>query len=449
MRVVVLGVGTVGRSIAEYLCADRHEVTVVDCDPECINQIKEGKQLDVRALLGSASQSSVLFHAGVFGADLCLAVTGIDEVNIVAASIAKEMGARRSLARVYSPVFHDLSTFDYQRHFKIDRLLSLEYLSAVELARTIRYPGAMFVEDFARGEIEMQAFALLAESPALGVPLRELKLPKGVRIGSIYRAKKIWIAGPEDQLLLGDQITLIGTREEIDEVKELFSIKPPPKQWVVIAGGGETGYHLAQLLQSRRFSVLVLEWDQNRTDYLATHLPQATVLRTDIRHWETLEESQVGRADVFVACTGDDENNIMACVEARELGVKTCMAVISRPDYAKVIGKLGIAYTVSPREVITRHVQAFLTTGPVIYERSWTEDKTIEVFEIEVLSGAPITQHVLAQAALPSQCLVAAVVRENYAWVPGADDRLEPGDTVVVLADRSVREEMIQAFTPR
>jgi len=447
MRVVVLGAGTVGTSIAELLCTHGHEVTVVDRDPECIKRVRE--ELDVRALVGSASQSCVLFQAEVSGVDLCLAVTGVDEVNIVAGSMAKAMGARRTLARVYSPVFCDLSTFDYQRHFRIDRLLSLEHLSAVELARSIRYPGAMLVEDFARGEVEMQAFALTAKNAALGVSLRELKLPKGVRIGSIHREEKVWIAGADDRLQLGDHITLIGARDQIDEVKEMFSIEPPAKQRVVIAGGGETGYHLAQLLQGRRFSVSILEWDKARCEFLAAHLPHATVIQTDIRRRQSLEEERIGQAEVFVACTGDDENNIMACVEARDLGAKTCLALINRPDYANVIGKLGIAHAVSPREAIARHVLAFLNTGPVISRLPLTQDGQIDVLEIEVLPGAPVTQHVLAQAALPAQCLAAAVVRENYAWVPGADDRLAPGDTVVFLADRAVFKEIVQMFTPQ
>jgi len=447
MRVVVLGAGTVGTSIAELLCTHGHEVTVVDRDPECIKRVRE--ELDVRALVGSASQSCVLFQAEVSGVDLCLAVTGVDEVNIVAGSMAKAMGARRTLARVYSPVFCDLSTFDYQRHFRIDRLLSLEHLSAVELARSIRYPGAMLVEDFARGEVEMQAFALTAKNAALGVSLRELKLPKGVRIGSIHREEKVWIAGADDRLQLGDHITLIGARDQIDEVKEMFSIEPPAKQRVVIAGGGETGYHLAQLLQGRRFSVSILEWDKARCEFLAAHLPHATVIQTDIRRRQSLEEERIGQAEVFVACTGDDENNIMACVEARDLGAQTCLALINRPDYANVIGKLGIAHAVSPREATARHVLAFLNTGPVISRLPLTQDGQIDVLEIEVLPGAPVTQHVLAQAALPAQCLAAAVVRENYAWVPGADDRLAPGDTVVFLADRAVFKEIVQMFTPQ
>ncbi|MEM9588076.1 MAG: NAD-binding protein, partial [Planctomycetota bacterium] len=144
MRVLTLGGGTVGRWVADMLCRRRHSVTVIDNDPENVRRINS--ELDVRAIEGSAAQSTVLFQADVLSADICLAVTGVDEVNIVGASMAKALGARRSIARVYAPAFNDLSTFDYQRHFNIDSLLSLEQLTAFELARAIRNPDAIPLE---------------------------------------------------------------------------------------------------------------------------------------------------------------------------------------------------------------------------------------------------------------------------------------------------------------
>ncbi len=161
MRVLTLGAGTVGRWVADMLCRRRHSVTVVDIDPENVRRINS--ELDVRAIVGSASRSTVLFQADVAAADMCLAVTGDDEVNIVAASMAKALGARRSIARVYAPAFRDLSTFDYQRHFNIDSLLSLEQLSAFELARAIRNPDAIPLEHFARGQLEVYEVEVHAE----------------------------------------------------------------------------------------------------------------------------------------------------------------------------------------------------------------------------------------------------------------------------------------------
>ncbi len=445
MRIVVLGAGTVGTSVANLLCQHRHSVTVVDHDPDRTRRVNE--ELDVRVVTGSAAQSSVLFQAEVLGADLCLAVTGIDEVNMIAASMAKAMGARRTVARVYAPVFRDLSTFDYQRHFQIDRLLSIEHLSAMELAREIRHPGAVVVENFARGELEMQELAVSGETSAVGVPLKDLKLPASVRIGSIFRNGKMKIAGAEDRVATGDRVTLIGIREDIDEVREKFQKELPPKQGVVIAGGGETGYHLARVLEGSRFAVLLMERDRGRCEFLAAHLKYTTVVNVDAQHRVSLEEERVGSADVFVACAGDDEDSIMACVEARELGAKTIMCLVNRPDYANVVGKLGIDHAVSPRKVIAREILGFLNTGAVISRTPMATDAGIEVMEIEVMEGAPATRQMLADLPLPPQCLIGAVIRENYVMVPGADERFYPGDTVVALVELPAVEQTVRMFS--
>ncbi len=445
MRIVVLGAGTVGTSIAESLCGQKHSVTLVDNNPAHTRRAND--ELDVRVVTGSAAQSSVLFQAGVLEADLCLAATGSDEVNLIAASIAKSMGTRRTVARVYAPVFRDLSTFDYQRHFQIDRLLSMEHLSAMELAREIRHPGAVAVENFARGELEMQELLVAAGTSAEGVALKDMRLRAGVRIGSISRNGKMTIAQADDQLAAGDRITLIGTREDIDDVRKLFQTEPRPKQGVVIAGGGETGYHLARVLQGRRFAVLLMEKDLQRCEFLAAHLKHVTVVNADAQRRASLEEERVGCADVFVAATGEDEDSIMACVEARELGAKTIMSIVSRPDYANVVGKLGIDHAVSPRKVIARQVLGFLNIGPVISRTPLAAGAGIEILEIEVLDGAPATEHVLANVDLPPECLIGAVIRDNYVMVPGADDRFLAGDTVVALVETSAVEQTLMMFS--
>ncbi|MCA9246166.1 MAG: Trk system potassium transporter TrkA [Planctomycetales bacterium] len=443
MRIVVLGGGTVGTSISEMLCQSRHSVTVVDDNAGSVRDLNE--TLDVRAVLGSASQSSVLFQAGVAGADLCLAMTGNDEVNLVAGSMAKAMGARRTIARVYAPVFRDLSTFDYQRHFNIDRLLSLEHLTAMEFARGIRHPGSVAVENLARGELGVQEIDVSKKSSALDQPLKSLGLPKAVRVGSIQREGQFWIAGAEDRLQAGDRITLIGRHAEVDQVCSMFRHGKMPKQEIVIAGGGESGFHLARALEGLRYKVVLMEADRDRCEHLAARLKSTTVVHSDATRRINLEEERVGRADVFVACMGDDEASIMAGVEARELGTQTIMAIVRRPDYANVVAKLGIDLAVSPREVVAKQVLGYLNEGPLI-SRMHLGAGNISVIEIEVLSDTLATEHVLAKLELPSQCLIAAVLRGEFAMVPGADDRLQAGDTVVVLVADEVIDDVIKLF---
>lgn len=439
MRIVVLGAGTVGGSIASLLCLHRHSVTVVDSDAEHVRHVND--TLDVRGVTGSASQSSILFQAGVGSADLCLAVTGDDEANIVAASMAKAMGAKRAVARVYAPVFRDLSTFDYQRHFGIDRLLSLEQLTALELARSIRHPGSVAVENLARGELEVHEVLVGDEEKGVGKQLKQLSLPSGVRLGSISREGKTWIAGAEDTIEIGDRLTIIGKRNDIDSVKSLFCAESQSNQGIVIAGGGETGYHLAAALEGQRFSVVLMDSDRDRCDFLATHLKSTTVVNSDATRRANLEEERVGTADVFVACTGDDEDNIMAAVEARDIGAKMIMALVGRPDYAHVVGKLGIDLAVSPREVIAKQVLGYLTSGPTVSQTPLSEGSGLSVLELDVEPGSLATEHVLANLGLPSQCLIAAVIREGFTSVPGADSHFHAGDSAIALvADEVIGE---------
>jgi len=443
MRIVVLGGGTVGTSIAGLLCSHRHSVTVVEEDASHARRIND--TLDVRVVRGSASESSILFQADVLGSDLCLAVTGSDEVNLVAASVVKAMGARRSVARVYAPVYRDVSTFDYQRHFQIDRLLSMEHLSAVELARGIRNPGSVVVENFARGELEVLEVLINERAPALGKSLRELALPKGVRVASLSREGKTWIPGAGDTIADGDRVTVIGKREDIDDVRDRFQRSPGPKQGIVIAGGGETGYHLARGLEGQRFDVMLMDTEPERCQWLANHLKTTTVVQADATRRAVLEEERVGAADVFVACTGDDENNIMAGVEAREIGAKSIMAIVQRPDYANVVGKLGIDKVVSPRDVVAKQVLGFLNQGAVISSTP-LPGGSIFALEIEVYEGVAATAASLSELTLPTQCLIAAVIRDGYVRVPGGGDQLKAGDVVVALVASGSVDATLQLF---
>ncbi|MEM6776513.1 MAG: Trk system potassium transporter TrkA [Planctomycetota bacterium] len=448
MRILTLGGGTVGRWIADMLCRRRHSVTLIDHDPEIVRSINN--ELDVRAIEGNASQSTVLFSADVLSADICLAVTGDDEVNIVAASMAKALGARRSIARVYAPAFRDLSTFDYQRHFQIDSLLSLEQLSASELARAIRNPDAIPLEHFARGQLQVYEMDVAEGSTADGKKLMELDLPKSVRIGSLSREGRMWIASGADETHAGDRVSLVGMPDAVSVARDLFSSgrKRRKVQRVMIAGGGETGYHLAGLLGFEDFRTVVLEHDTHRCNQLSKLLPGATVVNANANTRSILEDEGGGTVDYFVGCTGNDENNIMAGVEARELGASRVMCVVGRPDYANVVGKLGIDLAVSERDVVARQILGFINEGAVI-SQSKLPDGSIGVYELEILSDAPVTNASLANLPLAGRCLISAIQRDGFVRVPTADDVLRAGDIVVALIDLSDADNVLTLFHPQ
>ncbi|QDT01702.1 Trk system potassium uptake protein TrkA [Rubripirellula lacrimiformis] len=447
MRVLTLGAGTVGRWVADMLCRRRHSVTVVDHNPENVRRINS--ELDVRAIEGSASRSTVLFQADVCAADMVLAVTGDDEVNIVAASMSKALGARRSIARVYAPAFRDLSTFDYQRHFNIDSLLSLEQLSAFELARAIRSPDAIPLEHFARGQLEVYELEVNNKSSGVGQKLRDLKLPASIRVGSISREGRMWIASGEDEIRGGDRVSLIGTPDTVAKTRSILvpNSENKARERVMIAGGGEIGYHLADSLSRRDYRIVLLERDVDRCDHIAKILPNVTVIHANANRRSILEDEGAGKVDYFVACTGSDESNIMAGVEARELGASRVMCVVGRPDYANVVGKLGIDLAVSERDVAARQIMGFLNEGAII-SQSRLPNGTIGVYELEVTEGAKVTAACLAELPLAGKCLIAAIHRDGFVRVPTANDQLKAGDVVVALIDQSTTDDSLSLFSP-
>ncbi len=458
MRIIILGGGTVGSWIAETLCP-HHDVTVIDTNPEVIQRLND--RFDVQAFVGSGIDSTLLFQAQTLTMDLCLAVTGDESTNVLAAAMAKRMGCRRSVARIHTPVMFDKSTFDYETEFAIDRLISLEELTAIELAREIRTPGSVVLEHVARGSIKVQSVRLSKKAKILGVPLKELKLPGSVRIGSITRVDEqtqettTRLAHADDVLQVDDQILLIGDDDDVDSLLDK-ALKNRHKKEVVIAGGGNIAVFLAKILESGPYDTILIERDLERSQLLAAQLPEVTVLQADATYRQTLLEEHVEKTDFFVACMGDDESNIMTSVGVDDIvnstpGVerddKTIVCVVSRPDYAQVVRRLGINRAVSPRTAMVEQVQTFLTTGAVISTNP-LPNTDIGVYEIEVQTGSEAEEHVLANLALPlGKCLIAAVSSQGAARVPRRDEHFKAGDYVVALIHADAVNEVVEKFS--
>lgn len=443
MNIVILGAGTVGRLIAELLCHREHVVTLVDSDKERVRRAND--ELDVRAIHGSASQSSVLFSAGISSADICLAVTGVDETNLIAASMAKSMGARRSIARVYAPVFRDLSTFDYQRHFNIDRILSLEHLTAMELARCVRTPGSIVVEQFARGDLQVQEFVVGQHCKVTQHKIRDLGLPANVKIGTINRNNRMWIARAEDQLELGDKATVFSRPEQLKTIQSLFKTPLGKSRRVVIAGGGETGLHLARILEREQFKTMIIERNEDRCHVLANQLESTSIIHAVANDPELLEEQRVGSADVFVATTGDDEDNLMLGVRASDLGADKVFTVIGRPDYNSIVQRLGIDRAISARDVMAKQVLSYLNEGNVI-SRSRMSGGTINVIEVEAAPKSAATESTVGELGLPDRCLIVALVQQDVVRVPGAKDKFQAHDTAILLLEDDVVDAALSMF---
>ncbi|MBN1844315.1 MAG: Trk system potassium transporter TrkA [Sedimentisphaerales bacterium] len=443
MRVIIAGAGEIGWYVAEVISADGHDVTLIDDDDEKIRQV--ASDLDVQCLCGSAASAAILEQAQVARADLFVAVTGRDDTNLVSASLARKLGAARSIARVDEVIYRKAPQISYLEHFGIDELVSPEMLAALELASVVRNPGTLAVEHFARGALEMQQFVADRGARHVGKPLTELSLPEGVRIASIQRGGQFLIPTGHDHVDHGDLLTLIGKTEQVVEARSGFESDKPASQKVVIMGGGHTALSLARRLRSHSYRLTVIEHDPDRCQMLAAILSTATILNGDGTKLSFLKEERIDNADFFISTTASDEANILSAMQAKNLGVKKVLVVIHRPDYADLMERLGIDRAVSPRAVMAHEMLSWLRKDSVsVLAR--IENGRAEILEL-LVKGEDFVGKTLRQVTLPAGCLVLTLQRPEEISVPAADTVFQLEDIILVICLPQVRKEVVRLIT--
>ena len=442
MRILVVGAGEVGCFLSETLSLEGHDVTVIESSEKTAAEIDES--LNVKVIGGNGSSAEILKSAGVRDCDFFLAMTSDDKVNLLSGSIAKGLGAKFTIARIHDQTYSDNSHFNYQLHLGIDFLLNPEGLSAVELAKSIRNPGRVAVENFARGEIEVQQVTVSDNAKLCFKALRELNLK--VRIGLLQRDELTQVPAADTVLQPGDILTLVGSPEALLESRNCFEPKADKDTVrVVLFGGSETAIALVRLLKNPRFKIRIIESDARLCHQLAERFPHITVIRGTATSLRLMEEEQVGSADYFIACTRDDENNIMTGLQAKKLGAAHVQLVINKPDYEEVLDELksnlGVELIVAPRKATVDEVMRHLSREPYI-ELASMPNGNDKIIEIRVSSDSPCINQEIQSIAFPSGAIIVALLHKFQAKVPGAQDKILAGDRVVVIT----REDKIKAL---
>ncbi|KAF0095015.1 MAG: trk system potassium uptake protein TrkA [Puniceicoccaceae bacterium 5H] len=441
MKIVIVGAGEVGTFLSWTLSNDGHDVTVIESSPERATSIDE--EHNVKVIQGNGSSAQILKKAGVDRSDCFLAMTRDDKTNLIASSLAKVMGARLVVTRNHDQTYQDNSLVNYRLHFGIDVMINPEALSAVELAKTIRNPARVAVENFARGQIEAQRVRVDKSAKWRGKSLRDIHLPQDIRIGFIRRGEQEDVPHAETVLQEGDIVTVFGPPHDVSRIRgKLDPHSEVSAARVVILGGGETAVALIRLLNSTRFKIRIIEKNPEKCHYLAENFPHVTIIKGDGTKLRLMEEEQVGDADYFVATTGDDENNIMASIQASKLGAKHVQVVLNKSDYEEMLNHLrptlGIESLVSPRLVTVNEVQRYLSKEPYI-ELFQFPRQQVRILEVGVKDSSPAAGKVLRDISWPHGAVAVALLHKYSVKVPGADDQILGGDRVVVIT----REETI------
>lgn len=442
MNLIIGGAGAVGRHLAEVLTTAGHNITVIDL--EASKLLLLGDELDVRTLRGNCAHADVLREAGGADCDMFVAATNQDEVNLLAAANAKGIGAKRCVARVHHSAFFDNRGLDYLQYYHIDSLICPEYATAVAIARTLRHPGALAVEDFASGTIEMQQIKVGDDAPALGIALADLTLPKGVRVATVTRRDHSFLADATTEINSGDIVTLIGEKSQLEAARRLLQTSKIKKKHVVVMGSTSMGVWLCRALRQRHFAVRLFLEGRARAEELAIKLPHVTVIEADPTEPSVFAEEHLAESDAFVALTEDDEQNILAAAQAKSLGTKLAIAVTQRSTYHRLLEHVGIDRAFSPRIVAAREIQLLLEEGPIRVLATLVEG-TASVYEIRVGAG-PAAGTALKDITFPGPCLIAAVQRGDKVFVPGANDKIERDDCVLAIGRRDMEKKLAQIF---
>ncbi|MBI5164371.1 MAG: Trk system potassium transporter TrkA [Magnetospirillum sp.] len=454
MKVIVCGAGQVGFNIAHYLASENNEVTVIDQRPELIRKISD--TLDVQAILGYASHPSVLEQAGAGDADMLIAVTHADEVNMVACQVAHSLfNVPTKIARVRSqsylqPMWSALFT---REHMPIDVIISPEIEVARAITRRLQVPGAIDVIPLANDMVRLIGVRCTDSCPLINTPLRQLTVlfpDLNIVIIGIVRHGRAIVPTAEDQMLDGDEVYFVVDTTHVPRALSAFGRDDEEVRRIIIFGGGNIGLFLAQQIEAEHpgAAVKIIETDKERAEFVAKTLHRTVVLNGDVLDPEILHEASVSAAEVVVAVTNDDETNILSSLLAKRYGARRAMTLINKTTYNALMGPLGVDVVISPRAITVSNILQHVRRGRIHAVHSLHEGFG-ELIEADALETSSLVGKPLREVKLPNGVLLGAVVRDGQVISPRGTTVVQAGDRVVLFAAAEAVRKVEKMFSVR
>jgi len=439
MKVIICGAGQVGWQIARHLSGERNDVTVVDQDPELVRRATDS--LDVQGVAGFASYPDVLDRAGARDADMIIAATHSDEVNMVTCQVAHSIfGVNRKIARLRSQSYLDAiySELYRRQHMPIDVVISPEREVATAALQRLSAPAAFDTERFMDGQAQLLGILIEEECPVVHTPLRQLtdlfSTLRAVVVG-VRRDGALFSPNPGDQLFVGDECYVFAHVEDVPRTMEVFGKRMAKQERVVMVGGGNVGLAVATELETRtdRVRAKIIEKDRKRAEIAAEALERTIVLHGDGLDVSLLTEAGVSRADAMLAVTDDDKTNMLAAVRAKSEGCPYAIALINDPTLVPLMGPLGIDAYINPRATTVSSILRHIRHGRVraVYSIG---DAEAEVIEAEVLSTSTMAGKRIADIDFPEGVLVGALRKGGKVIRPMGDTRIDEGDVIALFA---------------
>ena len=439
MNILIAGCGKIGTAVLADLVSEGHDVTALDMDPHVLESITNIH--DVMSVCGNVASCDILEEAGIDKIDLFIAATGSDETNMLSCFLAKRMGASHTIARVRNPEHSERGQRFMRKQLDLSMMVNPEMLAARELFHLLKLPSVVKVETFSRLNFEMVEVRLKPDSALDGMRLIDMRAKSRAKflVCVVQRGEEVFIPAGNFVLKSGDRIGITATPAEIHKLLKEIGLLQKQARRVTLLGGSKTAVNLARMLTESNISVKIIEKDEKRCREICELLPRATVVLGDGAQQELLLEEGLSGQDAFVALTGMDEENILISFFAASQNVPTVISKVNRNELAAMAERLGLDSLVSPKKIVSdmvvRYARALQNSvGSNIETLYHLMDDKAEAIEFIVRTESALLGVPLCELAIKPDILIAGIIRDRRAIIPGGGDEIRMGDRVVVLA---------------
>ena len=438
MKIIIIGSGKVGFTLAKQLSGENHDLVLIDHRAEAM-QVADNT-LDILCLEGSGASIQILLEAGVRSADLVISVTGSDELNIVCCLIAKKLGARHTVARIRSPEYYREANL-LKREIGLNMIINPEYAAAQEISRLLRVPSAFSVETFARGLVELIGFPILESDGLAGLSLFEYnkRRSNGVLMCAVIRGGEVYVPNGRFVPQVGDKAYVIGSQREIARFFHTLGRDGNRIRAITVLGGSKIATYLTWAVEKVGMKVRIVEQDPVKCLSLSEKLPDSMILQGDGTDSAVIDAEGLLDTDAFIALTNRDEENLLMAMTAQRRGVQKVIAKMSRPNYIDMMRESGVDSIISPKDITANQISAYVramarSEGSAVENLYKPLGGAIEAVEFTATATTRFLDTPLKDLRLKPGMLVAAIAREGKIIIPDGSTSIRAGDKVIVMA---------------
>jgi trk system potassium uptake protein TrkA len=445
MRIIIAGIGDVGYHLAKQLSQEAHDIIAIDTSQQRLSYTDS--MTDVLTITGSSTSIKTLLNAKVDKADLLVAVTSSEEVNITTAILGKKLGAKKTIARIGNSEYNDPESVINFSEIGVDYMIYPEELAAMETVNLILRTAATDILEFEKGKLTVMGLRLDKNAPVMHKKMFEVTEEyhtNDFRVVAIYRNFKTIIPSGTDRFLPNDQVFVITTQKGIETVLKLSGKENIKFENIMILGGGKIGRRVARLLEET-MKVKLIESDEDKSFELADMLKHTLVIKGDGRDIDLLAQEGIVDMDAFIALTEDAETNIITCLMAKHLGVTKAIALVDKVDYIPLTQTIGLDSLINKKLIAANSISRFIRKGEVLAIAS-LEGIDAEVLEYVAAAGSPVVKNKVKDLHFPKDAIIGGVIRGDESFITVGDSQIKPNDKVVVVALPGSVKKIVKFF---